>query len=133
MRDHNYYVYIVTNKHRSSLYIGVTNDLERRMAEHKSGEVHGFTQRYHLDRLVCFDHCRDVNHAIASEKKLKGWLRSRKVALIEKQNLRWFDLSADWEEQPRIDNGWPTMEEMVGDSSPAAPDQNDRIGESAEN
>jgi len=125
MRDHNYYVYIVTNKHRSTLYIGMTNDLERRIAEHKNGETAGFTQRFHLNRLVWFEHFRDVNAAIACEKKLKGWLRCKKITLIEKENPRWFDLSADWEQQPRIDNGWPSMEEMVRDSSPAWRDQND--------
>lgn len=117
MRDHNYYVYIVTNKHRTTLYIGVTNDLERRKAEHKNGETAGFTQRYHLNRLVWFDHYRDVNAAIACEKKLKGWLRSNKISLIEKQNPRWFDLSANWEQEPRIDDGWPSVQEMVRDSS----------------
>jgi putative endonuclease len=66
-----------------------------------------------------------VNAAIACEKKLKGWLRSKKIALVERQNPRWFDLSADWEQQSRIDNGWPNIEEMVRDSSPASRDQND--------
>ena len=66
-----------------------------------------------------------MNAAIAREKKLKGWLRCKKITLIEKENPRWFDLSADWEQQPRIDNGWPSMEEMVRDSSPAWRDQND--------
>jgi putative endonuclease len=127
MHDHNYYVYIVTNKHRSTLYIGMTNDLERRMIEHKTGETAGFTQRYQVNRLVWFEHFRDVNGAIACEKKMKGWLRAKKVALIEKQNSRWFDLSADWGQQPRIDNGWPSMEEMVRDSSPASRDQNDNL------
>jgi len=125
MRDHNYYVYIVTNKHRSTLYIGMTNDLERRIIEHKNGETAGVTQRFHLNRLVWFEHFRDVNAAIACEKKLKGWLRCKKITLIEKENPRWFDLSADWEQQPRIDNGWPSTEEMVRDSSPALRDQND--------
>jgi putative endonuclease len=97
----------------------LTNDLERRIAEHKSGEAAGFTQRYHLNRLVWFEHFRDVNNAIAREKTLKGWLRARKLGLIETTNPRWFDLSADWEQQPRMDNDWPTMEEMVRDSSPA--------------
>src|SRR3954467_12698234 len=119
MRDHDYYVYIATNKHRSTLYIGVTNSLVRRISQNKNGEIEGFTQRYQLNRLVWFEHFRDVNAAIAFEKRLKGWLRSKKIALIEKQNPRWFDLSVDWEQQPRIDNGWPTMEEMVRDSSPA--------------
>jgi putative endonuclease len=127
MRDHNYYVYIVTNKHCTTLYIGMTNDLGRRIIEHKNSERAGFTQRYQLNRLVWFEYFRDVNAAIAREKKLKGWLRSKKIALIEKQNPRWFDLSADWEQQPKIDDDWPTMEELVRDSSPASRDQNDRF------
>jgi len=125
MRDHNYYVYIVTNKHRTTLYIGMTNDLERRIIEHKNGEIVGFTQRYQLTRLVWFEHFRDVNAAIAYEKKLKGWLRSKKNALIEQENPRWFDLSADWRQEPKIANGWPNVEEMVRDSSPAVRYQND--------
>lgn len=119
MRSHDYWVYILTNKNCSTLYIGMTNDLERRVAEHKRGEVPSFTQRYQLKRLVWFEHFRDVNEAIAYEKKLKGWLRSKKNALVAKNNPRWFDLNADWEQQPRIDRGWSTVEEMVGDSSPA--------------
>jgi putative endonuclease len=125
MRAHNYYVYIVTNKHRTTLYIGMTNDLGRRIVEHKNGEIAGFTQRYQLNRLVWFEYFRDVTGAIAREKELKGWLRSKKIALIEKENPRWFDLSADWEQEPRIDDGWPSVEEMVRDSSPASRAQND--------
>jgi putative endonuclease len=117
MRDHNYYVYILTNNQCRSLDIGMTNDLERRMAEHRAGEMKGFTQRYQLKRLVWFEHFRNVNDAIACEKKMKGWLRSKKIALIEKTNSRWFDLSADWEQEPNIDRGWPTAEEMAGDPS----------------
>src|SRR3954453_18176528 len=75
MRDHDYYVYIVTNKHRSTLYIGVTNSLVRRISQHKNGEIEGFTQRYQLNRLVWFEHFRDVRDAIECEKKMKGWLR----------------------------------------------------------
>jgi hypothetical protein len=66
-----------------------------------------------------------VNAVIAREKELKGWLRSKKIALIEKENPRWFDLSADWEQEPRIDDGWPSAEEMVRDASPASRAQND--------
>ena len=109
MRDHDYWVYIVTNRHNTTLYIGVTNDLQRRIAEHRRGEIKGFTQRYHLTRLVWCEHFRDVNAAIACETKLKGWLRSKKNALIEKTNPRWFDLSADWDQQPRIDDGWSAI------------------------
>ena len=106
MRDHDYWAYIVTNKTNSTLYIGMTNDLERRMAEHRSGDVKGFTQRYSLNRLVWCEHFRDVRDAIACEKTLKGWLRARKDALIAEKNPRWRDLSADWFEQvPNVDYG----------------------------
>ena len=118
MRDHDYYVYIVTNKHRSTLYIGMTNSLVRRISQHKAGEIEGFTQRYQLNRLVWFEHFRDVRDAIACEKKMKGWLRAKKIARIEKTNPRWLDLSADLlEQQPVIENGWPSVKEMVRDSS----------------
>lgn len=117
MRDHDYWVYFLTNKHHSTLYIGVTNDLERRMAEHKSGEFPGFTQRYQLNRLMWCERFREVRDAIACEKRLKGWLRAKKDALIAKHNPAWRDLSADWEQQPTIDRGWASMEEMVRDSS----------------
>ena len=103
----------------------MTNNLGRRIVEHKNGEVEGFTWRYHLNRLVCFEYFRDVTAAITHEKRLKGWLRSKKIALIEKENPRWFDLSADWEQQPQIDDCWPSVEEIARDSSPALRDQND--------
>lgn len=96
MSDHDYWVYIVTNKDNTTLYIGMTNNLRRRIAEHRAGEVRGFTQRYRLNRLAWFEHFRDVRDAIACEKKLKGWLRSKKIARIEEKNPRWMDLSADW-------------------------------------
>jgi len=114
MRDHDYYVYIATNKHRSTLYIGVTNSLVRRISQNKNGEIEGFTQRYQLNRLVWFEHFRDVRDAIACEKKMKGWLRGKKIARIEETNPRSADLL---EEQPVTDNGWPSVEEMVRDSS----------------
>ena len=117
MRDHHYWVYILTNKHRTTLYIGITNSLERRLSQHRLGEKAGFASRYHLNRLVWFEQFRDVNSAIACEKRLKGWLRSRKIALIEKTNPRWLDLSADWEDHPKPeDYSWDT-EDMVRDPS----------------
>jgi putative endonuclease len=98
-------VYILTNKHRATLYIGMTNDIARRLWQHRSGEVEGFAKRYHLNRLVWIEHFRSVRDAIACEKRLKGWLRSRKIALIEKTNPRWLDLSDDWEQQPKAFDG----------------------------
>ena len=107
MRNHDYWVYILTNKSCTTLYIGITNNIVRRLGQHRCGEVEGFTKRYHLNRLVWVEHFRNVRDAIACEKKLKGWRRSRKVALIEKSNPRWLDLSDDWEQQPKLyDHVW---------------------------
>jgi putative endonuclease len=75
--------------------------------------VEGFTKRYRLNRLVWVEHFRNVNDAIACEKKLKGWCRARKIALVERTNPRWLDLSDHWEQQPKIyDRQWK-MEEMI--------------------
>ena len=95
-------MYILTIKHRSTLYIGITNNIQRRLYQHGSGEVAGFTKRYNLNRLVWIEHFRNVNDAITCEKRLKGWRRSRKIALIEQTNPRWLDLSDDWEQQPNV-------------------------------
>ena len=117
MRNHDYWVYILTNKHCRALYIGITNSLTRRLSQHRCGEVDEFTKRYQLNRLVRFEHFRNVNDAIACEKKLKGWRRGRKIALIEQRNRRWLDLSNDWEQQPQFyEYPWDT-DEMIRDSS----------------
>jgi putative endonuclease len=113
MRNHDYWVYILTNKHRTSLYIGVTNDMVRRLFQHRNGAVEGFTNRYQINRLVWLEHFRNVNDAIACEKKLKGWRRSRKITLIEQTNPRWLDLSDDWEQQPKFYDRPLQMEEMI--------------------
>jgi len=95
MSDRNYHVYILASRSRV-LYVGVTNNLERRLFEHKHKLVAGFTSKYRVDRLVYFESTSDVLSAIAREKQLKGWLRARKVALIESINPTWRDLSDDW-------------------------------------
>jgi putative endonuclease len=111
MRNHDYWVYILTNKWGTTLYIGITNSLVRRLSQHRFGEVKGFTKRYRRNRLVWLEHFRNVKDAIACEKKLKGWRRSRKIALIEQTNPRWLDLSDDWEQQPKVyDRQWDTEE-----------------------
>ena len=89
-----YYVYIMSSPSRT-LYTGVTNDLERRVNEHKSGAVPGFTKRYRIDRLVYFQETNDVVAAIAAEKQIKGLIRPKKIALIEEENPTWRDLSAE--------------------------------------
>ena len=93
----NYFVYILTNWNNHVLYIGITNDLYRRLYEHKNHLVDGFTKRYNVNKLVYFEITSDVKSAIEREKQLKGWLRGKKIALIESQNPEWRDLSLDWE------------------------------------
>jgi putative endonuclease len=88
-----YYVYIMTNRRNGVLYTGVTNDLSRRVNEHKSEALGGFTSRYHLCHLVYYETFDDVMLAIAREKQIKAYRRSKKVALIEKRNSEWRDLS----------------------------------------
>ena len=89
---HCYYVYILTN-HSRTLYTGVTNDLDRRVAGHKLKERPGFTSKYNINRLVWYEEFSDVTEAIAREKQIKGWLRIKKIALIEEMNPHWDDLS----------------------------------------
>jgi putative endonuclease len=90
-----YYVYIMTNRSRT-LYTGVTGDLKRRVYQHKHKMVPGFTSRYNIDRLVHFEVFGDVLLAIAREKEIKGWLRAKKITLIESKNRDWKDLSDGW-------------------------------------
>jgi len=90
----SYYVYIMSSPSRT-LYTGITNDLERRVHEHKSGTVPGFTTRYRIDSLVYFQETSDVAEAIAAEKRIKGLLRPKKIALIEEENPTGRDLSAE--------------------------------------
>jgi len=90
-----YYVYIMTNKSRT-LYTGVTNNLMRRVYEHKNKLVAGFTSKYNIQFLVYYEAGSDINVAIAREKQIKGWLRAKKLALIESMNPQWKDLSEEW-------------------------------------
>lgn len=90
-----FYVYILSSR-SGVLYTGVTNDLVRRVHEHKAGEVPGFTRQYRVNRLVYYESFADVNEAIAAEKRIKGWVRAKKIALIETDNPTWRDLSEDW-------------------------------------
>ena len=87
-----YYTYILTNKYNKVLYIGVTNDLERRVAEHRSGMIPGFTQKYNCHKLVYFEEYSEVEMAIAREKQLKKWSRPKKDTLIATMNKEWEEL-----------------------------------------
>ena len=91
-----YYVYILSNWNRKVIYAGVTNNLARRVYEHKSKLVDGFTKRYNVDRLVYFEGTTNVRTAIEREKQIKGWSRQRKNGLIEGMNPDWEDLSERW-------------------------------------
>jgi putative endonuclease len=94
----SYHIYILTNKSRT-LYTGITNDLIRRVYEHKQKLVPGFTNKYNINQLVFHEETSDVNAAIAREKQIKGWTRAKKIALIESVNPEWRDLSDGWYEK----------------------------------
>lgn len=91
-----YYVYIMTNKSKT-LYTGVTNNLTRRVYEHKNKLIPGFTSKYNITKLVYYEIFSEITQAIAREKQIKGWLRKKKIDLIESVNPDWKDLSQDWE------------------------------------
>jgi putative endonuclease len=91
----SYYVYIMASRSRT-LYTGVTNNLERRVLEHRSRSAPGFTCRYRIERLVYCEVFSDIRMAIRREKQIKGWLRQKKLALINSMNPTWIDLSASW-------------------------------------
>ncbi len=94
MLTKQYYVYIMSSRSRV-IYVGMTNDLRRRVEQHQQKMVEGFTQKYNVTRLVYYEITNDVLSAIAREKEIKGWRRSKKVALIEGMNPTWKDLSAE--------------------------------------
>jgi len=87
-----YYVYIITNKINSNLYTGVTNDLKRRVYEHKNKLLEGFTKKYNIDKLIFYEAYDDINNAIAREKQIKGGTRAKKIKLIEDMNIKWNNL-----------------------------------------
>ena len=97
MPSRHFYVYILASKTRR-LYVGVTNDLIRRVFAHRCGTASRFTRRYGITRLVCVESTSSVRDAIAREKQIKGWIRCKKIALIEMQNPEWNDLSSEWPE-----------------------------------
>ena len=90
------YVYILTNISKTTLYIGVTNNLQRRYMEHLSGTIDGFTKKYHLHSLVYFEQYNDIRDAIRREKQLKSWSREKKNNLIDSMNPEWINLASQW-------------------------------------
>jgi putative endonuclease len=93
--EKRFYVYIMSSLSRR-IYAGVTNNIFRRVMQHKSGEFKGFTQRYRINRLVYYESFQYVNNAIRREKRVKGLDRAKRVALIERRNPTWDDLADDW-------------------------------------
>lgn len=92
MREHRYFVYILTSRRNGTLYIGISNDIIRRTWEHKNALIEGFTKKYGVHILVYYEFYEDINAAIAREKRLKRWNRAWKIKLIEKNNSGWNDL-----------------------------------------
>ena len=99
----SYYVYLMTNYMGKTLYTGVTNDIARRVMEHREGTLGGFTSRYKITRLIYVEETSDVVDAIQREKQIKGWARKKKLALIATMNPRWDDLADGLLETPDID------------------------------
>ena len=95
MRDHSYFVYLMASRRNGTLYCGVTNDLVRRVQEHREGRAESFTQKYGVSRLVWFEQHKDINEAILREKRIKKWNRDWKIALIDAENRDWRDLAVD--------------------------------------
>jgi len=91
-----YYVYILTNRWHTVLYTGMTNSIERRVWQHKTGAIPGFTKKYNCHKLIYYEIYGEVTQAIAREKQVKPWRREKKVALIVSMNPDWNDLAADW-------------------------------------
>ncbi len=117
MKD--YFIYMMTNKGRTTLYIGVTNSLLRRVFQHRHGDILGFSKRYNTNRLVHYEQFNNVRDAIAREKQLKGWSRCKKNTLIETTNPSWTDLavtilglneapSTQWQDRRSCDAGDPS-------------------------
>ena len=91
-----YYVYLLTNWNNKVMYLGVTNNLERRFYEHKNKLVKGFTEKYNVNKLVYFEETQDVTAAIAREKEIKKWRIEKKNQLVNRMNPNWKDLSSGW-------------------------------------
>ena len=91
--NREYYVYILTNWNNQVMYIGVTNDLKRRLYEHQQGFLEGFTKKYNVHKLVYFECCGEAKDAISREKQLKKWSRAKKNTLVESKNPNWEEIT----------------------------------------
>ena len=89
MKDHNYFIYIITNKNKTVLYIGVTNDLQRRVYEHENSLIPGFSKKYNCNFLLYYEHFQHIDDAINREKEIKKWRREKKTTLINEFNPEW--------------------------------------------
>ena len=98
-----YYVYILVSQRNGTLYIGITNDLQQRVYQHKTGVIKGFTQKYGVSLLVYFEDFQQVQQAIERENNIKKWKRAWKLKLIEEENPNWEDLAKDWYDNLLID------------------------------
>jgi len=93
MKNHHYYIYLLTNWNNKVIYVGMTNNLIRRIYEHKNKLIDGFTKKYNINKLVYYEETSDVHIAIAREKEIKRWRREKKNKLVESINAEWKDLS----------------------------------------
>ncbi len=119
-----YFLYMMTNRWKNVLYTGMTNSLERRVAEHKSGTVPGFTKKYNCDRLVYYEEYAEITELIDREKQIKRWSRKKKDALIAQMNPQWDDLAAEW----YLDRVLPSEVEGSSTDSPEAGDPSTSLG-----
>jgi len=92
----HYYVYLLTNWNNKVMYVGMTNNLERRIYEHKNKLINGFTKKYNINKLVYYEETSDVNSALSREKEIKKWRREKKDTLVLNSNPEWKDLSDEW-------------------------------------
>lgn len=111
MKTYQYYIYIITNYSNSVFYIGVTNNLERRMFEHTKGLAEGFSKKYNLKKLVYVEEYQNIQDAIIREKQLKTWNRQWKIDLIKESNTEFEDLILSWSDQQIPDQVWNDRKE----------------------
>jgi putative endonuclease len=96
-QEYHFYVYLLTNNNNNVMYVGVTNNLIRRIHEHKNKLLSGFTQRYNVNKLVYYEETNSIQIAIQREKEIKKWRREKKNNLVNAENPEWKDLSEEWE------------------------------------